>query len=148
MWAYRVQQAVRSRQALPSPCRPPRYLALGFDGRGLAAVVHYHVLGGDFFLSLVGVAQRCRRAGGVVADEAMTLMMDRVTAYGVENGLESVWISGNVDRENRASKACWRGMGGFTRVGSMGSMRRGVVMFRSAGLRRREPGGDGGRGDR
>ena len=89
MWAYRVQQAVRSRQALPSPCRPPRYLALGFDGRGLAAVV----------------AQRCRRAGGVVADEAMTLMMDRVTAYGVENGLESVWISGNVDRENRASKA-------------------------------------------
>ena len=105
LWAYRVQQAVRSREALPSPCRPPRYLALGFDGRGLAAVVHYHVLGGDFFLSLVGVAQRCRRAGGVVADEAMTLMMDRVTAYGVENGLESVWISGNVDRENRASKA-------------------------------------------
>ena len=64
LWAYRVQQAVRSREALPSPCRPPRYLALGFDGRGLAAVVHYHVLGGDFFLS-----------------------------------------SGNVDRENRASKA-------------------------------------------
>lgn len=106
-WEYEVQGSIRRLQ----PRGPvSRFVRLGFDHEGLAAVSVWQELDGpaEVEWQLGAVAARLRHKGGGYADELCRDTFDELTAHALEAGVNSVKITGRVWEENRASQTMCR----------------------------------------
>ncbi|GGH44902.1 GNAT family N-acetyltransferase [Microbacterium album] len=104
-WEYEVQDYVRRRHV---PAHPPEFLLLGYDDKGLAAVIEIKVSEFDRFCFIAAVAIAQRVSGRGLAAEALARVHNVMTAYRITSNYTAM---ARIDPDNWPAKSAFAKQG-------------------------------------